>query len=133
MRPYRSKNSAITVGIENLTPFEPGTSGNPNGRPKGVPNSKVRLLRLLELTQKKKNPVTGLEEEFTVAEQMDMAMIAKALKGDINAYKEIVDRLEGRAKQEIDTNLTGDLNLVQIIQLPSNSRDDNSDTPALTE
>ena len=41
----------------NLIPAKKGEIRNPNGRPKGLPNSKTRLLRLLELVQKKKNQI----------------------------------------------------------------------------
>ena len=95
------------AGIDNLVHFQKGQSGNPNGRPKGVQNSKTRLLRLLELVQKKRNPITGEEEEFTVLELMDMQMIAKALKGDQKAYEVVVDRLEGKPKQTTD--ITADI------------------------
>ena len=99
---------------QNLTPFPKGVSGNPSGRPKGIPNSKTRLLRLLELVQVKTNPITGEKEEFTIAEQLDMVLINKALKGDLNAYKELFDRLEGRAKQttDINANIQGNIQIV---------------------
>lgn len=96
---------------ENLIPYQKGISGNPNGRPKGVPNSKTRLLRLLELVTKTKNPVTGEEEEFTIAEQLDMKIISKAMKGDIRAYQEIIDRLEGKPKQSTELEVSGGLNV----------------------
>lgn len=91
----------------NLIPAKKGEVRNPNGKPKGVQNSKTRLLRLLELVQKKRNPITGEDEEFTVLELMDMQMIAKALKGDQKAYEAVVDRLEGKPKQTTD--ITADI------------------------
>jgi len=105
---YLCKNNGNTMaGIDNLVHFEKGQSGNPNGRPKGVQNSKTRLLRLLELVQKRRNPITGEEKDFTVLELMDMQMISKALKGDQRAYEAVVDRLEGKPKQTTD--ITADI------------------------
>lgn len=99
---------------QNLKPFPKGVSGNPAGKPKGVPNSKTRLLRLLELVQTKTNPITGEKEEFSVAEQLDLVVLQKAFKGDLNAYKELMDRLEGRAKQttDINANIQGNIQIV---------------------
>jgi hypothetical protein len=96
---------------QNLIPAQKGEIRNPNGRPKGVPNSKTRLLRLLELVQIKTNPITGEKEEFTVAEQLDLMVLQKAFKGDLNAYKEILDRLEGRAKQSAELEVTGSMTI----------------------
>jgi hypothetical protein len=96
---------------QNLTPFPKGVSGNPAGKPKGIPNSKTRLLRLLELVQIKTNPITGEKEEFSVAEQLDMMILQKAFKGDLRAYQEILDRLEGRAKQTNEIELSGGLSI----------------------
>jgi len=70
---------------------------NKNGRPKGSLNSKTRLKRFLELIVDIENPVTGENEKSTVLEKMDLVQISRALNGDLNAYKEILDRFEGKA------------------------------------
>ena len=95
---------------QNLVPFEKGKPGGP-GRPKGVPNSKTRLLRLLELVQIKNNPITGEKEEFSVAEQLDLVVLQKAFKGDLRAYQELMDRLEGRAKQSTEVEISGGMTI----------------------
>lgn len=75
---------------------------NRNGRPKGSLNSKTRLKRFLELIVDIENPVTGEAEKSTVLEKMDLVQISRALNGDLNSYKEILDRLEGKVKNTED-------------------------------
>lgn len=95
------------------TEFKPGFSGNPNGRPKGVPNAKTRMARFLELSINGKNPITKEDELFTVAELMDLQVISKAIKGDLQAWEKINDRLEGKSKQTTEHmgELTQNINL----------------------
>lgn len=94
--------------LKNLKPPKKGEIRNPKGYPKGVPNSRTRLLRLLQISQTSKNEITGDTEEFTVAERMDMALIMKALTGDIYAYREVIDRMEGKAQQSVDISSLGE-------------------------
>lgn len=79
------------------------------GSRKGIPNTKTRLKRFLELSQEMKNPVTGEVETFTVAEQMDLAIIKRARDGDIKAYRALLDRLEGMPKQTLDMAVEGSI------------------------
>lgn len=96
----------------NLIPAKKGEIRNPKGKPKGVPNTKTRLKRLLLLMSEMKNPVTGEIEGFTVAEQMDLAMISQARGGNVRAYNAILDRLEGRP---VGAEPTGNINFNQFI------------------
>jgi len=82
---------------ENLKSFEPGESGNPSGRKKGSLNLKTILNKFLEIDSGEKHPETG--ESMNVYEQSVLAQIKKMKKGDLNSFKEIVDRKEGRAIQ----------------------------------
>lgn len=94
-------------GAANLIPPKKGEIRNPNGRPKGIPNSKTRMRRLLELTQDLKNPVTGEVEGFSVMEQIDMKLIQKARSGDLPAIRELLNRLEGLPAQAVDVTSAG--------------------------
>jgi len=84
---------------KNLIPAKKGEVRNPKGKPAGIPNTRTRLKRLLTITQNLTNPITGEVEGFTVLEQLDLQQIIKARKGDLASYKEIIDRLEGKAEQ----------------------------------
>ena len=42
------------------------------------------------------------------------ALLQKAIDGDISALREVGDRLDGKASQAIDANITGDLSITHI-------------------
>jgi hypothetical protein len=75
--------------------FKKGQTGNPNGRPRKLPE----LDKLLA-------DVMGEEKDgLTAAEAILKALRAKATKGDIRAAEVLLDRAYGKAKQTIDNNL----------------------------
>ena len=86
---------------ENLKPFQKGQSGNPAGRPKGVPTARTILEKFMSIEQNGINELTGEFENLSVAELMHLAQIKKAKEGDLFAYKEILDRLEGKSQTNL--------------------------------
>ena len=75
--------------LDNLNPYNKGTSGNPNGRPKGVRNRSTILRELLSLD----------ENEY----KMHVAQITKAIElRDTNAYKAVLDSAYGAPIQQIE-------------------------------
>ncbi len=73
----------------NLRPWKPGQSGNPAGRPKGR-GLTDRLRKLLE------------EDNGRVADELILAAKQAALKGDFRFWKEIIDRMDGPIRQQIE-------------------------------
>src|SRR5262249_28738519 len=74
--------------------YKPGESGNPNGRPK---RTRLTEALLAQLEQTAPN-------EDTVAECIARALILEALKGNVQAIREIGDRTEGKPRQQLDVN-----------------------------
>lgn len=85
-------------------------SPNPSGRPKGLKNRATILTDLLALTFKKKdeetgklitvpNPLDPSNPTMTVEIAVEVALIKKALSGNIEAIKEIKDTLHGKIKE----------------------------------
>ena len=74
--------------------FKKGTSGNPSGRPKG---SLTKTLR--EFMQEIDD--TG----FSRIQHLCFILWDSALKGDLQAVKLIMDRVDGTPRQTIETNV----------------------------
>ena len=72
--------------------WKPGQSGNPKGRPLSRPfkQSFERILQALEPS----DPGRALDK-------LNAAMYAKALNGDVAAYKELADRYEGKVPNPV--------------------------------
>lgn len=87
---------------QNLKPFPPGNNANPNGRPKGSKNRSTIARKWLEVMQDAKNPITGELEKLSQEDLITLAMIHKARKGDVNAYKQLMDSGFGMPTQQID-------------------------------
>ena len=80
-----------TPDTKGLTPFQKGESGNPNGRPKKLPELDKLLANVL-----------GEEKDgVTAAETILKALRVKATKGDIRAAEVLLDRGYGKARQTI--------------------------------
>jgi len=78
---------------ENLRPWPPGRSGNPGGRPRFAEVSQT-LRRLLT-----EPPAALGRKPKTIAEQLAIALLRKAVRGGIRAAAEAMDRTEGRVPQ----------------------------------
>lgn len=88
--------------LKNLIEYKKGKSGNPAGRKKGSQSFKTIIDNFMKRDTNEVNEETG--EKLTYQETMVLEQMKKAMSGDINAFKELVDRSEGRAiqKTEID-------------------------------
>lgn len=89
---------------QNLRMFEKGNPGGP-GRPKGSKSLSTILRTLLESEIPMKDPKTGEIVQKTGAEALGLSIFRTAMKGNVNAWREVADRTEGKAVQKME--LTG--------------------------
>lgn len=81
-------------------PFVKGQSGNPNGRPP----REWTMAELIRDALSEQEQQTGKSFKHLVAEKL----ARMALGGDIQAIKEINDRIDGRPKQHTDITSLGE-------------------------
>ncbi len=92
------------------TPEKGDPSPNPAGLPKGTLHSKTIIRKWLEAVEKAKNPISGDHEHLSQLDIITLKQLEKARKGDTNAFKELLDRMEGKAKESKE--LTGELAMI---------------------
>lgn len=85
------KTQKIQRMSDNLIPWEPGQSGNPDGRPKGSKNRSTIIRELLALNVKDPEG-----KDVTNEVLVNHALLTKALGGDLGAIKEIQDTVYGK-------------------------------------
>lgn len=84
--------------------FPKGQTGNPNGRPRKLPE----LDKLLA-------DVLGEEKDgMTAAEAILKALRLKAAKGDVRAIEVMLDRAYGKPKQTISADVTQSITILNI-------------------
>ena len=83
-------------------------SGNPNGRPKGLRNRSTIVREWLEANYKKVNPITGQNETLQIQDHLVISLIGKALKGDVQAFRELFDSGHGKVSELLDVTSKGE-------------------------
>jgi len=73
--------------------FQPGFSGNPNGRPKEIMGNAYRRALLRKIP----NDAEGRIFADAIAQKM----INLGLKGDVKAIAEVTDRIDGKPQQAV--------------------------------
>ncbi len=102
----------LAVLKKNKAPnWEKGQSGNPAGYPKGQKNRSTILKELMEVILKQNgkpvaNPLDPTESKITIEKAMQVKMIEKALKGDLNAYQLIMDTVYGKLTDNVSVQST---------------------------
>lgn len=113
---------------QGATPFEPGKSGNPTGKKKGVLNRNTIARRVLAMIaslpedkfDELKQIAPKMPKKMTMEEVMTLVQVKKAIDGDNQSYKLLMDSGYGAPKQEIDMTSEGErinptINIVHTI------------------
>ena len=85
--------------------LEKGETANPNGRPKGARNRATIVREWLETMESYVNPITKEKERLSQADIITLALINKARKGDVAAFKELMDSGFGKIADQLDMSI----------------------------
>ena len=89
---------------DNLIPAKKGEVRNPKGRTVGSRNRSTIVKYWLSVPKKGRNPITEKVETLEIQDFTTLAQIGKALKGDTNAYRELMDSAYGKIESNVKLN-----------------------------
>jgi hypothetical protein len=89
----------MAIPNQELNQWQPGQSGNPSGREKGSKNRSTILKKWIEVNCSIIDPSTGQEITGTLEDKIALALIGKAVNGDVAAIKEVYDSIYGKLEQ----------------------------------
>ena len=104
-RIHKNSYAALKAGM-----FQPGQVSNPNGRPPGKSKSTIAR-KWLDIEEESTDEFTGFQVNLSQEDMMTLAMIKRAKKGDVKAYKELMASAYGEDK---NINHTGAIGLAHI-------------------
>lgn len=79
-----------------------------SGRPKGSRSRSTIVREWLEANYKKVNPITGQNETLQIQDHLVISLIGKALKGDVQAFRELFDSGHGKVSELLDVTSKGE-------------------------
>lgn len=111
LNPIENQESKTGLIRDEQGKFIPGVSGNPNGRPPMTEEEKLAK-------KAREKFIDEYIQKLTEAlPQITPVLIQKASEGDMNAIKEVNDRVMGKARQSTDITTNGkDLNTLSYEQ-----------------
>ena len=98
----------MAVPNQERTQWRPGQSGNPSGRKEGSKNRSTILKKWIEYNCSITDPTTGNEIAGTIEDKIALALVGRAISGDVAAIREIYDSVYGKLdnNKEFDSQLT---------------------------
>lgn len=107
---------------QNLKPFKKGADSrrNMDGRPNGIKNRSTIARQVLSMNAILPNETMSIlktiypdiSERMTSEEIATIVMVGNAIsKGDVNAYKAVMDSAYGAPKQDVDLDVKGSIQI----------------------
>ncbi len=116
------RNKMSETELANLKPYQKGVSGNPAGKIAGTKSRKILLRQWLDIEDEFDNPIKDSSaplEKMSVESRIILALIKKAISGDLPSIQEIQNTMYGKIPDRVELEQQS---AQVLIYLPENNR-----------